>query len=399
MWEWIHAYLTFTRKERIGVLVLLVIILVLFVMPYFLQPKPGSKDPPAYEKYKDGIRQFESSQAENSNKEDRIPGYNRSDSPISSADQENPERKNNLPGASSNNSDPYPEQSNYPSGENISAGEIKTRAALFYFDPNRISSADWRRLGLRDKLIQTIEHYVQKGGSFRSVSDLKKLYGLRAEDFERLSPYVRIREPPVNFRQQGRSIKPGWDKIRLNAPQYVFRRSPYYQSDRDYKSRDNHEMDSPSAPGYSLHSSEYIASGSERKKLEDIDINQADSIIWCRLPGIGIKLASRIIHFRDKLGGFYSVDQLRETFGLPDSTFQKIRPFLHTGTMELQKINLNSSKQETLQEHPYIRWKLARMIIQYREQHGGFKMVNELQQIAQMDPEKFKKLEPYLELK
>ncbi len=399
MWEWIRAYLTFTRKERIGVLVLLAIILVLFVFPYFFQPKPGSKDPLAYEKYQDGIRKFRSAEAENAINQSGPPDLRRSADRAGSADPERAAEQNDLSDPHSNRTDRNPEQANFPSTKNISSGVMEPRADLFYFDPNLTSAEDWRRLGLGDRLIQTIEHYIQKGGSFRSASDLKKLYGLRAVDFERLFPYVRIREPPVNFRQQTRSIKPGWDKIRLNGPQDVSRRSSNYDHDRGNKSRANSGRDSQAAAGFSSHTSKYMGGGNDRKKLEDLDINQADSIIWCRLPGIGIKLASRIIHFRDKLGGFYSVDQLRETFGLPDSIFQKIRPFLHTGTMELQKINLNSSKQETLQEHPYIRWKLARMIIQYREQHGGFKMVNELQQIAEMDPEKFRKLEPYLEVK
>jgi competence protein ComEA len=365
MWEKIRAYLTFTRKERIGVLVLLVIILVLFVFPYFFQAKPGSKDPLAFEKYQDGIRKFQSSEPKNAYKEDR------------SSEKESPD-------SYSNTADRFSMQVNNPAGKDSSAGEIEKRPDLFYFDPNRISAADWRRLGLGDRLIQTIEHYLQKGGSFRSASDLKKLYGLKAEDFKRLFPYVRIREPPDDYRQRTMNYKSDRNKIRTNNPEKTQGRMVYYVNSRESK-----------IP----HISKYVSGEYTRKNFEDLDINQADSSLWCHLPGIGIKLASRIIHFRDKLGGFYSVDQLSETFGLPDSTFQKIRPFLHSASTELQKINLNSARQETLQEHPYIRWKLARMIIQYREQHGGFKIVSELQQLGQMDPEKFKKLEPYLEVK
>ncbi len=365
MWEKIRAYLTFTRKERIGVLVLLVIILVLFVFPYFFQAKPGSKDPLAFEKYQDGIRKFQSSKPKNADKEDRASEQEKSNS-------------------YSNTEDRFVADVNNPAEKNSSAGEIEKRPDLFNFDPNRISAADWRKLGLGDRLIQTIEHYLQKGGSFRSASDLKKLYGLKEEDFKRLFPYVRIREPPDDYRQGTMNYKSDRNRIHTNEKENAQGRMVYNVISSD-----------PKIP----HISKYVSGEFVRKKFEDLDINRADSSLWCHLPGIGIKLASRIIHFRDKLGGFYSVDQLSETFGLPDSTFQKIRPFLHTAQTELQKINLNSARQETLQEHPYIRWKLARMIIQYREQHGGFKIVSELQQLAQMDPEKFKKLEPYLEVK
>jgi competence ComEA-like helix-hairpin-helix protein len=64
------------------------------------------------------------------------------------------------------------------------------------------------------------------------------------------------------------------------------------------------------------------------KTFEPVDINSADTTPFIALPGIGAKLAQRIIKFRDKLGGFYSIDQVAETFGLPDSTYQKIKPRL-----------------------------------------------------------------------
>jgi hypothetical protein len=81
--------------------------------------------------------------------------------------------------------------------------------------------------------------------------------------------------------------------------------------------------------------------------------------------GIGQKLAARILLFREKLGGFYSVDQVRETYGLPDSIFIRIRPMLkigETGEGALRKIDLNSSGIEELRQHPYIRWNLTRRL-------------------------------------
>jgi DNA uptake protein ComE-like DNA-binding protein len=226
---------------------------------------------------------------------------------------------------------------------------------------------------------------------------------------------VRIREAPAAFHEQrGRTALTGkkvyespserlQEQQELTQSARIKNHKPSsgtaYSKSKDFKVIYSRRIDSEDIHGFADHSSKYAPYPYSKKKLEDLDINQADSSDWCKLPGIGIKLASRIVHFRDKLGGFYEVDQLSETFGLPDSTFQVIRPYMHIGSTELQKINLNDTKQETLQMHPYIRWKLAKIIIQYRVQHGGFKSVAELQQLAQMDPEKFKKLEPYLEVK
>jgi DNA uptake protein ComE-like DNA-binding protein len=368
MWERICAYLTFTRKERLGVLVLMVIIIVLFVVPYFFRPQVGSPDPEVYEKYKDGIRKFGDDAGGSAGKKDLSGDY--------------PDRTESASGSSGSSA----ADDHFAPRENVystAAGNPETPrvTALFYFDPNRNSAGDWHRLGLKDKLILTIEHYLQKGGYFRIPSDLKKLYGLRETDYDRLFPYIRIGKPP-NTRSESLEKFPAFA-------------SGSHRQPRDFKSgfkRSSAAEDFIDRPSY--HSFAY-----SRKKPGDLDINLADSLAWCQFPGIGVRLASRIVHFREKLGGFYSVDQLSETFGLPDSIFQKIKPFLHIREKSLQKIDLNGAEQEALQMHPYIRWKLAREIIQYRIQHEGFKSVTELQQLAQMDPEKFKKLEPYLEIK
>ena len=70
-----------------------------------------------------------------------------------------------------------------------------------------------------------------------------------------------------------------------------------------------------------------------RPALSPIDINTADTTAFIALPGIGSKLANRIIAFRTKLGGFSDVDQIREVYGLKDSVFQIIHPFLSCNTM------------------------------------------------------------------
>ena len=106
-------------------------------------------------------------------------------------------------------------------------------------------------------------------------------------------------------------------------------------------------------------------------------VNEADTTAFIALPGIGTKLATRIISFREKLGGFYSVDQVGETYGLSDSSFQKIRPYLvNAGVVRL--MDLNAVTAEELKDHPYFRWALARAIVAYRNQHGPFKDLSEL---------------------
>jgi competence protein ComEA len=107
-------------------------------------------------------------------------------------------------------------------------------------------------------------------------------------------------------------------------------------------------------------------------------------------------LANRIVSFRQKLGGFYSVDQVAETYGLPDSTFQHLKPTLQCHPTELQKININTADANILKQHPYIKWTLANAIVQYRNQHGSFRSVDDLQQVVLLTPVLFQKLKYYL---
>ena len=229
-------------------------------------------------------------------------------------------------------------------------------ARMFYFDPNTVSAEGWEKLGLRAKTIGTILKYLSKGGHFYKVDDLKKIYGLHAADYERLGPYVRIDKPQPRHSGMKSDTSFAYKPLTYKPPAY-------------------------------------------KKPLPKIiDVNQADTSAFIALPGIGAKLAARIISFREKLGGFYSIEQIAETYGLPDSAFQAIRPFLALAQSQPRKFNLNTTTLETFRQHPYIRWGIANAIIRYREQHGPFKSLQELQQIAAITPEVYKKIVPYLTL-
>ncbi len=89
-----------------------------------------------------------------------------------------------------------------------------------------------------------------------------------------------------------------------------------------------------------------------------IDINSADSLDWKRLRGIGSYRAMRIIKFREALGGFHSLWQVGDTYGLPDSTFQMIKPNLKVET-PWKKIDIDTASIKTLARHPYITTKEA----------------------------------------
>jgi competence ComEA-like helix-hairpin-helix protein len=121
-----------------------------------------------------------------------------------------------------------------------------------------------------------------------------------------------------------------------------------------------------------------------------------DSLSLVRLPGIGPALARRILAFRQKLGGFYDVEQIRETYGLPDSTFQVIRKFFRNSDLPVQQIDINVAGVEEMKSHPLLRYQLAKAIVAYREQHGNFARVEDIKQIYTITGELYNRVSPYL---
>lgn len=226
----------------------------------------------------------------------------------------------------------------------------EVKGELFEFDPNTLSVDGWKRLGLRDKTIQTIQNFITKGYKFRQPDDLSKIYGLKQEQAARLIPYVRI----------ATSIK----ETITDEPKPTFVNT-------------------------------YV---SKKSSISIIDINEADSNALVSLPGIGNKLASRIINFRNRLGGFVSVEQLAETYGLPDSTFQLIKKQLQCEHPAITTISINTSDAKQLKAHPYMTWNIANAIVRYREQHGNYTNLADLQKIEIISPEYYLKISPYLSL-
>lgn len=125
-------------------------------------------------------------------------------------------------------------------------------------------------------------------------------------------------------------------------------------------------------------------------------VNTADSAAWEALPGIGPTLAARILRFREKLGGFYSIAQVAETYGLADSTFKKIQASLRLDSGSLKKLYINQMDEKSLGQHPYVRYKLARLIVQYRSNHGPFSRPEDLYNIPLVNDSIYRKLEKYI---
>jgi competence protein ComEA len=207
-----------------------------------------------------------------------------------------------------------------------------TRAHPGRFDPNEADLDTWVAAGLSPRQARTILNYREKGGRFRKKEDLMRMYSIDSLLYLELEPWIDLPKVPRE----------------------------------------------------------------ERNTLTlAIDINRASPEEWKLLPGIGAGYAGRICRFRDLLGGFTSVEQVGETRGLPDSVFQRVRPHLVESDL-LRNLDINTLPADSLARHPYIDWKAARTLANYRQHHGPFRSREDLLQSRALTEAELDRLWPYL---
>ena len=223
-------------------------------------------------------------------------------------------------------------------GSNNEATDSKLpQAVLSSFNPNNLSSAQWVQLGLSSHQADIIKHYEAKGGRFYTKEDVQKIYGLTADDYKRLEPYITI---------------PGAEK---------------------YKAK--------------------IKTGTV------IELNSADSAKLTTLPGVGPSFAVRIIRYRNRLGGFYKKEQLKEIYGVDSLLYSDIRNQVTINAKKVVRIDINTISFAQLRIFPYLNYKQVNAIIAYRAQHGNYTSINDMKNIVLLDNLTIQKIEPYLSFK
>lgn len=301
-------------------------------------------------------------------------------------------------------------------------------AQLFEFDPNTATQEELQQLGLRERTAKSIVKYRSKGGQFRKKEDLKKIYTLAEEDYLRLEPYIRItangnysdypsydkKEPRTyalapfdpNTATEEELLSLGLPKgvvtviIRFREKGGKYRRKEdlkkiYILDEADYLRVEPYISiagDGASIPTVSLD----IPKAYDNQKNITIDINKSSAEDWQQLRGIGPAFSGKITRFREALGGFASVEQVAETRGLPDSTFQKIRLQLRSSPV-FRLMDINAADAETMDKHPYIDRRTAEAIVSYRQQHGPFRSADDLRKVYALPEGWVEKMKPYLE--
>lgn len=222
---------------------------------------------------------------------------------------------------------------------------------LSAFDPNTADSTLLLSLGLQPWQVRSIYRYRAKGGIYRQPSDFARLYGLTVKQYKELLPYIHI------------------------SDEYKPAAEVYGRTDAVRSGRDTLRYPVKLRPG------QYVT------------IDDADTASLRKVPGIGRYYASRIVRYRNDLGGYVSVAQLSEIEGIPEAALSYFRV---TGGA-VRKLNLNRLTLNELKHHPYINFYQARRIIDYRRLKGPLHSIDDLRLLKDFSQRDIERLRPYVE--
>ncbi|MDB5149868.1 MAG: hypothetical protein JWQ57_3888 [Mucilaginibacter sp.] len=211
-------------------------------------------------------------------------------------------------------------------------------ATLFKFNPNNLPLSNWIKLGLTEHQAQVIKHYEEKGGRFFTRGDVQKMYSISPAVYKRIEPYINL----------------------------------------------------PDGPAYHIN---------KAKPGEVIEINSADSARLTMIRGIGPAFARRIVHYRERVGGFYSKVQLKEVYGIDDEKYNQIKDGIAVDSEHIIKVNINTATFNELRRFPYLSFKQMDAIVAYRDEHGNYNALTDLENIAILNDGILRKIGPYLVFK
>lgn len=224
-----------------------------------------------------------------------------------------------------------------------------------FFDPNTISPEEIKETKLPAYIAENWIRYRNNGGVFRKPGEVAKIYGLKETWFHQLKPWILIPEKT-----------PGSDQ---------------FQDENSDKELSGNEVSKPLAA-----------------PLVSMGINSADSSELLNVNGIGPFYAGAIVNYRQRLGGYKSMDQLMELYKMDSIRLEKMLPQLYLDSVEIEKIAINSAGFKEILRHPYMDYETTRYILNKRNKLGKYAALYQLKDTIHLPDSLYFKILPYIQL-
>jgi DNA uptake protein ComE-like DNA-binding protein len=233
--------------------------------------------------------------------------------------------------------------------DSLKSHSLKQKIKIYPFNPNFISDYKGYKLGMSVEEIDRLLAFRKQNKYVNSVKEFQDVTKISDSLLGVIAPYFKF-------------------------PDWV-----------------NHKKEFKEYPGFSNNSFK------KKETIVKIDINQATQEDLIKVNGIGEVISLRIITQKEKLGGFVSMEQLKEVWGIsPEVILKLTKNFAVTELPNFVKIDVNNASLKELSQFFYFKKDIAREIVKYRSMNGDFKSIDDLVKINGFPIEKANFISLYL---
>ncbi|MEL1239694.1 ComEA family DNA-binding protein [Flavobacterium flavipallidum] len=214
---------------------------------------------------------------------------------------------------------------------------LKNRIREMYpFNPNFISDYKGYQLGMSVAEIDRLHAFRKENKYVNSAKEFQMVTGVSDSLLNRIAPYFKF---------------PDWVKHKKEFKPIAFSNNKF-----DHYSK--------------------------KEKLIVKDINQATQEDLIKIYGIGEAISTRILKLKESLGGFVSMEQMNDVWGLSPEVVGRLNSGFKVGSLSnIKKIDINNASIKELAQFPYFKYNLAREIVIYRSMNGDIKNAGDLRKI------------------
>lgn len=230
------------------------------------------------------------------------------------------------------------------------------------FNPNTADSLELLSVGFPPRVARNILRYRKAGGEFRRPEDLARIYGLHDSVFTRIMPYIAIPQPAESAKEE--LLTDGAELLPIMLSSDTMKREHPYADYMRAKHKSGHF----------------------------VDLNRADTTELMKIPGIGPVYAKMIVDYRERLGGYHNIVQLRDLEVLPED----LGDWVHVSTPPTAILNVNNLSLTQLRSHPYLSFYQAKAIVELRKREGRIRSARQLLFLDEFSEADIERLTPYL---
>ena len=287
---------------------------------------------------------------------------------------------------------------------------VSIEDSLYAFDPNFIGAIEFEKLGLNRSLADRITRYISKGGRFQHPTDLLKIYGMYSSWYKKVELFIDIETKTISTVKEKKVIHPFSFNPNTISYQELLKMGlnesiakswiKYIGKGGSFKTcieleklylLDHYDLELL-LPFCEIELNEV-------EMAENIDINESDSLKLMKVRGIGPTYAHRILDYRKLLGGYVSLEQLNEIFGIDSLKYSQLVPHLSINDRSVLQLNINTDEFKVLLKHPYLSYEQVKSILNYRNELGVLNDFSELQQLEGFGTIDTSRLKPYVSFK